>query len=366
MRILILSDINSAHTQKWVNALADKGIVIGLFSLSIPANNLYKEKANIQVLSHTGFGAETFNSKSASKISYLKIIPQLKKVIKDFQPDVVHAHYATSYGLLGALSGFKPYFVSAWGSDVMDFPNRSFLHKRLLQYVFKRATVTLATSNAIVHAIEKVSKTDCKVISFGIDLNVFKPIDVKKIVAENTIVIGTIKSLAPIYGIDILIRAFKKVVDAKPEIKLKLLIVGGGVGEQEYKGLVKQLNIQEHVVFTGKVEYNKVVEYHNMIDIFVNVSRNESFGVSVLEASACKKPVIVSNVGGLPEVVDPEKTGIIVPPVDIEATANALIRLVENETLRNEMGQNGRDKVNKEYNWDRNIEQMIDVYKQLK
>ena len=88
-----------------------------------------------------------------------------------------------------------------------------------------------------------------------------------------------------------------------------------------------KLNIAGKVVFTGKVEYDQVVKYHNMIDIFVNVSRNESFGVAVLEASACEKPVVVSNVGGLPDLV-PKGVGLVAEP-DAKDIAEKIIQFFQ-------------------------------------
>jgi len=82
------------------------------------------------------------------------------------------------------------------------------------------------------------------------------------------------------------------------------------------------------LIFTGKVPYNEVPKYQNMLTISVSVSDSESFGVAILEASACEKPVVVSNVGGLTEVVEDGVTGIIVPPRNPEKTAEAIEKLL--------------------------------------
>jgi len=99
-----------------------------------------------------------------------------------------------------------------------------------------------------------------------------------------------------------------------------------------------------NTVFTGKVNYGEVPKYHNMltISVFPSIFESESFGVSILEASACEKPVVVSNVGGLPEVVDDQKTGFIVPPKDPEKLAEAIEKLILNESLRLQIGKAGR------------------------
>lgn len=364
MRILLLSDINSAHTQKWAIALSQKGFQIALFSISLPTVDWYS-KFNIYLLSNSNIKVSTITSTVFSKLNYLKLVPSLKNVIKNFKPDIVHAHYASSYGLLGALSGFHPFIISAWGSDVMDFPNKSLAHRMILKYNFKRADRILATSDAIVNAISLLSNKTVHKIPFGIDTDYFKPKKVDTIFSHDCIVVGTVKSLEEIYGIDILIKAFKKVCDKHPDYPLNMLIVGGGSKEQEYKKLVTQLAIKDKVIFTGKVKHSKVVDYHNMIDIFVNVSRNESFGVAVLEASACEKPVIASNIGGLTEVVINGNTGFLVEPENVNATSEAIEKLIANEKLRNEMGANGRIFVQKQFDFNDNINDTLAIYKQL-
>jgi len=98
------------------------------------------------------------------------------------------------------------------------------------------------------------------------------------------------------------------------------------------------------------------------LDIYVAPSLEESFGVAVLEASACNKPVVVSNVGGLPEVVDNGITGFIVEPMNPNDLATAIEKLVRNPSLRLEMGRKGREKVFEEYEWNKCVSAMIEHY----
>jgi glycosyltransferase involved in cell wall biosynthesis len=143
------------------------------------------------------------------------------------------------------------------------------------------------------------------------------------------------------------------------------MIVGGGSLENKLKTLADNLSIGSKTIFVGKVPHQDIPKYHNMLDVSVSVSNSESFGVAIIEASACGKPVVVSNVGGLPEVVEDGVTGIIVPPRNAEATANAIERLVLNKELRLQMGKAGRERVKRLYNWDDNVKQMINIYKEI-
>ena len=104
-----------------------------------------------------------------------------------------------------------------------------------------------------------------------------------------------------------------------------------------------------------------------MLDIYVALSTldSESFGVAIIEASACEKPVVVSNAGGLPEVVEDGVTGIIVPKHDEVSAANAIEKLLLDEELRIQMGQNGRKRVKELFDWNHNVAQMIDIYQRM-
>ena len=117
-------------------------------------------------------------------------------------------------------------------------------------------------------------------------------------------------------------------------------------------------------MLTGKVKFSEIHKYHNVLDIYIAISifDDESFGVAVLEASACEKPVIVSNIGGLPEVVLNEVTGFLVPVRDPVSTALKIEELVKDRELCLRMGKAGRDFVNKNYNWKSSINQMIKIY----
>jgi glycosyltransferase involved in cell wall biosynthesis len=190
----------------------------------------------------------------------------------------------------------------------------------------------------------------------------FKPQPVKSLFADTDIVIGTIKVLDEVYGIDYLIKAFKILKDKYPGLPLKLLIVGKGLEAENLKKLSVDLGVDTDCVFTGFVNHSLVPAYHNMICISCFLSNSESFGVAVLEASSCEKPVVVSNVGGLPEVVEEGVTGFIVPPRDEVAAAVAIEKLISDPELRETFGKNGREKVSRLYDWDKNLEEIIQIY----
>jgi len=353
-KILILSDVNSAHTEKWVCALLANNFEIYLFSLRKSKTTWYENLSDFQYSIQ-----EKNNSTSlTSKLIYFKAVPKIKQIIKTFKPDFVHAHYASSYGLLGALSGFTPFYISVWGSDVYDFPQKSIVTELALKYVFKKASKIFSTGDVMAEEIGKYTDKKIEIVSFGVDVNKFQPIKQGKV--SKCIQIGVIKSLEYIYGIDILIKAISEVVQSHQNVRLR--IVGGGRLLSEYKQMVLDLNLSEYVVFVGKVPYDRVVEEYQKLDVFVNPSRFESFGVSILEASSCGLPVIATRAGGQVELVNENETGLLVEPESAAKLADAMNQLINEEDVRVNMGFKGREFVVRNYTLKSSILSMVSHY----
>ena len=349
-RILLLGDINSIHLQKWILGLKND-FEITVFSLD-PIEAKIAGLENVQIYSNE---KKTTNRKG--KLAYLKSLKRFKKLHREVNPDFVHAHYASSYGLLGALLKPKRFFISVWGSDVYEFPKRSFIHKAVFKWVINKTSKLFSTSKSMKIELQKYTSKDINVIPFGIDLSLFKEPEKKN--QDKTFVIGTIKSLEKIYGIDILLNAFSEFRKKVPNSKC--IIYGKGTEENGLKELAQKLNIESDVEFKGFIVNNEVPKAISQLDVFCVLSRQESFGVAAVEASACGVPIVAANVGGLPEVVIDNETGFIVEH-DIEQIVNKLFELYSNSELRIKMGQNGNSFVSNHYDWKENVETMKSFY----
>jgi len=368
MKILLLADPDSAHTIKWVTYLCGKRVEIYLFGLGEFNSENYPGLKNFHASSLKI--KKNFINRSdgnLSKIRYLAALPKIKKIIKEFSPDIVHAHYSSSYGLLGALCGFSPLIISVYGADVYNFPDKSFIHKKIFKYNLSKSQKILSTSSSMACEIKKFTSKEIEITPFGIDVEKFKPFIVESIFKPGDIVVGTIKTLEKKYGVEYLIRAFRLVKDSINDLQLKLLVVGDGSLKNHLKEVAKNLSLEKDIVFTGYISPVEIPKYHNMIDVFValSIEDSESFGVAVLEALACEKPVVVSNVSGFSEVVQNNLTGLIVERKNIQEAANAILKLVTDKDLRDEIGRRGRAHVSQYFNWNNNIEQMINIYKQF-
>ncbi|MED9783832.1 glycosyltransferase [Escherichia coli] len=352
MKVLILSSACCIHTRKWCNGLAQKGLDVHLVSQQVPMEG-YSNDVTFHKLPYQGLKGYFLNGRA------------LKKVIKKINPDVVNVHYASGYGTLASIAGLKNFIMSVWGSDVYDFPFTSPLHHKLVNYNLNRSSVICSTSEVmgefVANNFSLKKNLSIQITPFGVDVSKFKK---KKLESNKTsFVIGTVKTLRPKYGIDNLIKAFAFLVN-KGHNNISLRIAGKGFMREQLEELTRTLGVSDKVEFLGWVENDKVPSLLNTFDVYVAPSTldSESFGVAIVEASSCELPVIVTRVGGLPEVVIDNKTGIVVEPNDIELLSDAMEALINDQNLCSSLGETGRKHVIEKYEWNYCVDKMISIY----
>ena len=356
-KILILADINSTHTQKWVLSLSNDNFVIGVFSFNSSESNWYLNNPKIICLNKK----ETKSKINLlNKLAYLLFWPKLIYQIIKFKPDIIHSHYASSYGLLGALTFFKPFIVSAWGSDIMDFPKKNSLNKLIIKFVLFRANKICVTSSALKKEISLYTNKQVYTIPFGINLNMFYANSINRM--DTNFTFGCVKNLEAIYNIDKTILAFNLLLKKYPNKSLILRIIGEGSQKQELINLIKHYNLENYVEMVGLIEHNQIPLYLNQMDVLINVSEIESFGVSVAEAMACKIPVIVSNLPGFKDLVPDESVGLITASTSPSDICNSMEKILINNELRSQISKNAYERISQKFNWKNNLNQMEELY----
>lgn len=348
MKVLLLSAANSVHTLRWANAFAARGCEVHLVSQQQPLEG-YDFEVNIHLLPHR------------AGLGYVMNGPKVKQLIARIRPDVVNAHYATGYGTLARWCEPVPVVLNVWGSDVHEFPEKSVLHRSWLLRNLMGVKLIVSTSEAMAVRVRSLIHEELPlvVVPFGVDTDRFAPAPERS--TGHEVVIGTVKTLMPVYGVDLLVKAFALADAASGDHSTRLRIVGGGKERGRLEQLVREEHLAERVEFVGAVSHDRVPDELRELDIYVALSREESFGVAVVEAQSCGLPVVVSDVGGLPEVVEDGATGIVVPAEDIPAASEALVRLIRDPDLRARMGQAGRERVKARFEWNHCVDRMMDV-----
>lgn len=346
-RIAVFGWADSTHVQRWMRGLQSRGFAVRLISLGGPAMT----------------DCETIVLPRSGRWSYLTLASKAVAAAKEFRPDLIHGHYVTGFGFWTAHARFKPNVVSVWGADVVDFPKGGF-KRRLIKSVLRRATHITATSSFLkdtVVALDGCLDEKTTVIPFGVRI----PTEVMCAPQAPPVRLCYIKNLKPKYGADVLLKALAMVRKEFPEVRLS--IAGEGEMKPQLIWEAANLGLDDIVDFVGFVlneEVDSFLQEHHVM-VMPSVMDSESFGVAAVEAAASGRAVIASRVGGVPEVVRHEETGILVPPGDVEKLAEAILRLAKDASARERMGNQGRIYACENYDWERSLDLMAELYQRL-
>ena len=211
------------------------------------------------------------------------------------------------------------------------------------------------------------NKEKFQVIPFGVDTNFFKPLNVNK--DKNTFKILAVGYLIERKGFEYLIKAMKDVLKEHENVTLR--IVGSGPLEKKLKELIEDLRLQKNVEILKNVSDEDLLRLYNSSDLFVLPSvvdsqgNTEGLGVVLLEAMACGLPVIGSNIGGIPDIIQDGETGLLVPEKDVNELSKSIVSLIEDEDLRERIAFNGYNMVREKFSWEKVAEGYITIYKEI-
>tara|TARA_A100000164_G_scaffold130682_1_gene115802 strand:- start:717 stop:1802 length:1086 start_codon:yes stop_codon:yes gene_type:complete len=354
-KILLISNGDSIHTIRWTKELQSK-YKIFLFDWRPINQENYINLENVMIVSNANFF-----SKKVPFLSFIISFLKIKEISKNIAPDIIHSHYATSYGLLGVRAKKNKLIISVWGSDLSDFPNKSLLHKYLIKYLLKKSEYIFSTSNFLRKKVKEITSRNSTITPFGVEI--LKYNEIKK--NTGLITFGVAKNLKSSSGIELAIRCFYKLKKANKEKKIKFQIAGDGPLRPKIESIIKELDLENEVSLLGHLNHKDIYIFMKKIDVYINLPQEESFGVAVLEASAAGKPVIVSDVGGLSEVVKDGVTGTIVDLKNEDQIVRAMDEMVCRKDKRDLMGANGIKFVEKNYSWEKSKEIMLDSYKKI-
>jgi N-acetyl-alpha-D-glucosaminyl L-malate synthase BshA len=307
-------------------------------------------------------------------------------LVRRYDIDVIHAHHTIPTGFVGVIIAKimrRPIVITAHlmditthGADVGPLENikdfeSNFIFRRLIIFTLNSSNKIIAVSADLANKIELMG-IDNKKISIlrnAVDVNKFKPLKNTELrnnfnISEEDILILFIGHLEAFKGIYELIDAFCKV---KGKINnLKLMIIGEGHEEQKVKEKVSELELDNFIIFTGKISPEVIQNFYQMADIFVLPSYTEGLPLVVIEAMACGLPVIVSNVGGIPEIVRDGENGFIIQPKERGKLAIKLEILANDPNLREKYGKKSIQIIDDEFNIENKIIRFTDLYNELK
>ncbi len=306
---------------------------------------------------------------------------KIKEIISEFKPDIVHTH-ASKAGALGRRAAFAcdvPVVVHTFHGHVFHSyfsPLKTNLYKVIERRLAKKSTGIIAISDlqkkelSEKHKICKASKI--KVIPLGFDLEKFradladKRIETRKKhqLSEKTIAVAIVGRLAPIKNHAFFLQVVENLL-AKGIPQAQFFIVGDGELRSEIESKSAAINqlYGEKIVLTSWIK--DIASFNAGMDVICLTSDNEGTPVSLIEAQACNVPIVSTEVGGVLDIVSQGETGFVVPKGDLQAFAEKLGLLIENEEIRKKMSQNGWNFVKDKFHYTRLAADMANYYREL-
>jgi glycosyltransferase involved in cell wall biosynthesis len=352
--------------------MAKRGNDIDVFTTSINSKN------SIEIYPHMRVHRYATSFKIASANASFKLI--YKPLNYDL--DIVHAHSPIPYSDLPALMYAKrkkvPFILTyqfdgqETGGSFMRNTGVSIYNKVFINRVLDSAEVIIATTRSYAEDSPFLKNYLDKIVVIPNGINI-EEVTTTLTKEESRIKLGLpietkiilfFGSLVPYKGPDILLKAFKLIKKEFPEVKL--IFAGRGQMLDELRDMAKKFDLEDDVIFLGFVEEEKKALYYKSADIFCLPSTNmaESFGIVNLEAMTSGIPIVGSNLGGIPDIIEEGENGLLAKPCDHQSLANALLRLLKDEDLRQRMGNHGMKMV-ADYSWDKIAKETENLYKNI-
>lgn len=233
----------------------------------------------------------------------------------------------------------------------------------------KRADKLIAVSNYTARSVIEeygIQPTKISVIPNAVDINIFNP-DIDGTEFRKKLNIGSEKVILFVgrldfqKGIEYLISAFSKIILDFPEVKL--IVVGDGPLKNHVRAVISKYNLSGSIFLLGRVDVKDLPDIYAACDLFVVPSLMEGFGIVYLEAMACGKACIGTNIGGVEDVIADGRTGLLVPPADPKSIYLAIKSLLSDEDTLMRFGKEGRKRVLENFTWEKVAAQTLDVYK---
>ncbi|MCH8741625.1 glycosyltransferase family 4 protein [Patescibacteria group bacterium] len=345
--ICFLGNASTVHMIKWAGFLSGNGHDVHLFSFENPETQDLKG-INMHIIDRKKY-------LGLKPINFLMNLPsnlsQLKKLIKEIKPGIIHAHYVSSYGIIASLLKFRPFVVTVWGSDVLVAPKNFFPLKLAIKYAFSKADLITCDAEHMKEAMIKlgVNESKIKIINFGVDTKRFMPGPKSEEIKErlgfsNNKLIISLKWPDPISDYETLIKAAILVLKKNPESRFIIL---GPTSFPSYlkelKNIVNKLGINNEFKFLGNVSYDKVPEYLKTSDIYVSTSLSDAgLSSATAEAMSCGLPVIITDFGDNKKWVENNKNGFLFETKDYKRLAEKITYLLNNENIGKEFGEISR------------------------
>ena len=310
------------------------------------------------------------------------LLASLKQVIRAVRPHLIQAGPLQRSAFLAALSGFHPLLSMSWGYDLLVDAQRNSTWRWATRYTLKHTDLLLGDCETIRQRAISFGMPAERILTFpwGIDLQHFTPGDEPLSVGDPSpfmpgegetpddgcaaaFTLLSTRGWEPIYGIDILARGFALAARQSPE--LRLIMLGNGSMAAELRRIFLEGGVEERVQLPGQVSQGELPRYYRLAQLYISASHSDGSSISLLEAMACGRPALVSDIPGNREWVTPGENGWWFKDGNAQALAEALLMAVEKRRQLPVMGRAARRLVEQRADWEQNFPSLLEAYDKL-
>lgn len=311
--------------------------------------------ANVQIVQWAG-GTKPFEWRDLPRLAL-----DFRRLTRQIKPDLIHAGPIQTCAFIAVLSGFRPILTMSWGFDLMRDVRRSKLWEWVTRYTLKRSTFFTSDANVTRDLAVHYGMDPAKTVVFpwGVDLAHFTPKNEAQ-ATGHTFTIFCNRSWEPIYGVDVLAKAFVTVARQREDVRL--LLLGGGSQAGVIRQILNSGGVLDRVFFPGQIRNTDLPRWYHMADLYVSPSHVDGSSVSLMEALACGLPCLVSDIPANREWVREGENGWLFADGNAAELAGKILRAIEQYEQLPAMGQLARATAEQKANWAVNAQTLLGTY----
>jgi glycosyltransferase involved in cell wall biosynthesis len=366
MRILYFSKNYTPHDYRFLSSLSKTEHEIFYLRLELSKRQTEDRPVpeNVQQVLWAG-GQREFRWRDLPRLAF-----DLRRVLKKIKPDLIHAGPIQTCAFLAVLSGFRPLLAMSWGYDLVMDADKSAWMRWITRYTLKRSA--FFTSDAKVSRDKAVAfgmdPQKTVIFPWGTDIEHFVPKKEgrgkKSVNAQRKwITLFCNRTWEPIYGVDVLAKAFVKVAAENPNINLILL--GGGSQGGRIRQILMNGGVLDRVHFGGHVSQADLPRWYQMADLYISPSHVDGSSVSLMEALASGLPCLVSDIPGNKEWIEEESNGWLFRDGDVEDLAGKIFSAIKDRNSFKRIGKSARKTAEEKADWKKNFGKLLETYEKL-
>lgn len=368
MNICFLADARAEHTRRWAKYFALKGHSVTVITINPDTLDDF-DPVRVRIVRKRFAGGDIF-----SRVASLPgVVGDVRQILKASRTDILHAHSAGGYAWLAMASGFHPFVITPWGTDILVDVKKSLGNRLLTTMALRRADLVTCDAYHMQNEMLAmgVHPNRVKLIIFGVDLRRFtarNPIEIAALRRREGLsaapMVTSTRTLTPIHDVETFVRALPLILARHSDAQF--VIVADGSSRSRIEALVDELGVRSSVRFTGYVSEDVMAMWLKISDVYVSTSLADAgLAGSTAEAMAVELPVVTTDNGDNRLWVEEGRGGFIVPNGDHAGIADRVIRLLDDSKRRAEFGKYNRGVIDERNNYVTEMDRMEQLYMQL-